>query len=71
METFLVFSLGTRILLLTIIEKWNILNSHWFMNGKEAIDWKEGFPQALIGQGTTSSRKDLEGGSLSCYHTLI
>jgi hypothetical protein len=56
---------------LTIIEKWNILNSHWFMNGKEAIDWKEGFPQALIGQGTTSSRKDLEGGSLSCYHTLI
>jgi hypothetical protein len=71
METFLVFSLGIRILILTIIEKWNILNSHWFMNGKEAIDQKEGFPQAFIGQGKTSSRKDLEGGSLSCYHAWI
>jgi hypothetical protein len=38
------------------------------MKEKEAIDWKEGFQQALIGQGKTSSRKGLEGGSFSCYH---
>jgi hypothetical protein len=38
------------------------------MKEKEAIDWKEGFQQALIGQGKTSSKKGLEGGSLSCYH---
>jgi hypothetical protein len=35
------------------------------MKGKEAIDWKEGFPQALIGQGKTSSRKSLMCDSLN------
>jgi hypothetical protein len=38
------------------------------MKEKEAINWKEGFQQSLIGQGKTSSRKGLEGGSFSCYH---
>jgi hypothetical protein len=35
------------------------------MKGKEAIDWKEEFPQALIGQGKTSSKRGLMGGSLN------
>jgi len=38
------------------------------MKKKEAIDWNEGFQQVFIGQGKTSSRKGLEGGSLSYYH---
>jgi hypothetical protein len=32
------------------------------MKGKETIDWKEGFPQALIGQKKTKSKKGLMGG---------
>jgi hypothetical protein len=43
--TFLVFSLGTIILILNSIEEQIILDFHWFMKDEEAIDWKEGFPQ--------------------------
>jgi hypothetical protein len=35
------------------------------MKGKEAIDWKEGFPQAFIGQWKTNSRRSLMCGSLN------
>jgi len=37
------------------------------MKGKKAIDWKEGFSQALIGQRKTSSRKGLMGDSLNLW----
>jgi hypothetical protein len=35
------------------------------MKGKEAIDWKEGFQQALIGQGKIGSRRGLMGDSFN------
>jgi hypothetical protein len=33
-----------------------IIKSHWFMKGEKAFDWKERFPQVLIGQEKSSQR---------------
>jgi hypothetical protein len=40
-----------------IIIKWNHLQIR--LKGKEAIDWKEEFPQAFISRRKTSSKKVL------------
>jgi hypothetical protein len=42
MKTFLVFSLGTRILILTIIKEWNHPQIPLVHERKKAIDWKDG-----------------------------
>jgi hypothetical protein len=38
-------SLSTRILILSSIGGQNIMDSHWFLKDKKAMDWKEGFSQ--------------------------
>jgi hypothetical protein len=41
------------------------------MKGKKALDWKEGFSQALIGQRKTNLRKGLMGRSLNLWFLLV
>jgi hypothetical protein len=38
-------SLGTKIITLNSIGGQIILDSHWFLNNEEAMDWRDGFPQ--------------------------
>jgi hypothetical protein len=45
-------SLGTKILILNSIRGQIIFDFHWFMKDKEAIDWKEGFPQLPLDKET-------------------
>jgi hypothetical protein len=63
MQTFLVFSLGTTISILTIIGKWNHLQVSLVHEGKG----DQGFPQAFNLQRKTKSRKGFMGGFLNLW----